>query len=31
MNLEMILIMMRTLPALTAVKIHGGHEVKKFI
>jgi len=27
----MILKMMRTLPALTAVKIHGGHEVKKFI
>jgi hypothetical protein len=30
MNLEMILKMMRTLPALTAVKIHGGHELKKF-
>jgi len=27
----MILKMMRTLPALTAVKIHGGHELKKFI
>jgi len=26
----MILKMMRTLPALTAVKIHGGHELKKF-